>query len=107
MVNGPTEFARQYKAASPTDRARIIASYRDWVFEGARAQGRWPAAGLVLGGGSAFVSVMALLDGPRSPIFIGVLILGVCLGVFSARVAARREREWRKANPWRGPGLVR
>jgi hypothetical protein len=103
--NSPEEFSAQYAAAHPRDRGRQIASYADWIRQGAQAQGPWKW-GFVLLAVSLFVMFMGWQEGLRS---LGLWAgggLGATAGLAAAWIASRRERAWRNANPWRGPGIV-
>lgn len=101
---GAQEFAQRLTGAG-LDRARLVRSYRRWVLNGARAQGCW-SAGWVVAGLSAFLAVDGWIAGFRSPLLLAGCAVGIAVGIGLARVAARREREWRRANPWSGPEEV-
>ena len=104
--NSPEDFSVEYAAAHPRDRGRLIASYGDWVVQGARAQGPWQWGFLLLGG-SAFAMFTAWQAGIGHLAFWVTSSVGACAGVLASWVASRRERAWRQANPWRGRGGVR
>jgi len=99
----PKKFGHLYAIATHAERSRLISSYRDWIFAGAKAQGIW-SGGIIILGISAYTLVLGVADGSRSPLLIGACVAGVVIGAFVFGIAARREREWRCANPWRGPG---
>lgn len=104
--NSPEDFAVEYVAAHPRDRGRLIASYADWVVQGARAQGPWQWGFLILAC-SAFAMFTAWQGGVEHWEFWATSSAGACAGALASWVACRRERAWRQANPWRGRGGVR
>lgn len=84
----------------------MIASYRDWIVYGARAQGVWQW-GVVLLGVSAFsFGEVWFVARERSAAFLATASFGLISGLGGTWIAFRRERAWRKANPWRGPGTA-
>jgi len=98
---GPKAFALKLRAAAPSERGRLFASYRDWVRAGAKAQGIW-AGGFVLLGVSAFAAIDGWFSGFRSPLYLGVCVIALGVGTAGAAIAMRREKQWRQANPWSG-----
>jgi hypothetical protein len=103
---GKKAFASQLKAASPSERGRLISSYRDWVRAGAAAQGIW-AGGFVLLGVAAFAAVIGWFNGVRSLPYEAACAVAFLAGVLGSRVAMKRERRWRQANPWGRPESIR
>jgi hypothetical protein len=100
----PREFASQYAATTPANRGKIIGSYRDWIVYGARAQGPWRWSVVVLGVSAFGLGEGWLVAGARSVALLAVGSLGLICGLGGTCLALRRERAWRIANPWRGPG---
>lgn len=90
--------------ASPEERRALWASYGEWIKAGAKAQGPW-AWGVALFGVSMFVSLLVAACGVGSIAIYVACGLGAAVGFFIARIAFRRERDWRRAHPfyeWRG-----
>ncbi|MBO9708742.1 MAG: hypothetical protein J7521_11060 [Caulobacter sp.] len=94
-------LAVRLKNADPAARKRIMAAYRAWLLEGARAgQSRTlPGVGLI-GLGATLLSFNVLQAHALTLYAAGGLALVLGLFLFSA--GARRERAWRAANPFRG-----
>ena len=100
-------FATALRAADPAGRRTLTREYRDWVFRGAKEQG-WYASGGILLGGSVFATLLPTFDGSGFyPIWLYLVCgLAALLGAALLRVGFRKERDWRRANPffeWKRP----
>jgi len=96
-------FANKLKAARPADRAKLMSSYAAWVRTGAKSQGIWLQLLAVVGAGAAFAGIDGWFSGVRSPLYLIVCGFATLTGILAFMLAARREKRWRQANPWKQP----
>lgn len=94
------EFSNRWKAANRSERPELIAKYFVWIVEGARAQGWRGTAGVMLFASSLFVSLLGIIYGSGLVWLYAACALGAIAGFLLMRVAFRRERDWRRANPF-------
>lgn len=95
------DLAARLKAASPAERSALTSNYIGWIFRGARAQGWRGGVGMTVLGVSAFVALESAIYGFRSIWICALAALGALVGILLTRVAFRRERNWRRENPFR------
>lgn len=98
-----SRFARALAEASEQDRPALLSSYRSWIVRGAKAQGWWRIAWILL-----VLSIYAaihgwLIAGLSSGLYFAACGLGLLVGGAGAWVGSRRERSWREVNPWDAP----
>lgn len=102
LKNGidPKEFAERIKSASANERWQLLGAYARWIAKGAKAQGVFGLVGILLLGASAYLALMLPVAGLGSiTAYFGCALFAI-VGIFLFRIAARREREWREANPF-------
>ena len=95
------KLLRGLRTAEPGERQRVFASYADWIRQGAKAQGVVAKSGMVLLGVCAFIPLLVTVRGVGSPWIYAGSGLGAVIGLALAWRGARRERDWRRANPFR------
>jgi hypothetical protein len=102
LKNGidPRKFAEHVKAAGPDERRELVSRYERWVFAGARAQGRLNQFGVAILGVAVFAIFLLAVEHVGSWISYAVSMIGVGIGLPLAVRASRRERDWRRANPF-------
>jgi hypothetical protein len=94
-------LAAHLRAADWAERHQILKSYLGWLRDGARAQGWRGAVGAVLFGGMIFLLFDMLIEDINSPLLLVFCMAGALLGASISYFAFRREREWRRQNPFK------
>lgn len=94
------EFSNRLKTANRSERSALFGKYRDWIVQGARAQGWHGTAGVLLFGSPFFVSLLGAIYSLNWGWVYMICALGAVSGFLFMRVAFRRERDWRRANPF-------
>jgi Flp pilus assembly protein TadB len=103
MKNGVDAHALavRIKTADPASRRRLIAAYRAWILQGAKAGQAWTLPGIL----AIVLAVAAALLGPvrglAPTIVYAACAVLVLVGLLLFRVGARKERAWRETNPFR------
>ena len=89
-------------------KAQDQGSFSEWIKQGARAQGAW-GWGIVLVGGGLCAALISWIDGLRSAPLYAICALVTLVGAPISREAFRRERKWRRDNPFHGsrPGATK
>ena len=88
------------KPASPMERRELTQKYIAWIFLGAKAQGWRGGVGLMALGSSALLGLESAIYEVRSIWIYVIAAFGICIGFLLARAAFRRERDWRRENPF-------
>lgn len=93
-------FRAALEAATPAERRQLWSDFWAWVREGARAQGAW----LQLAGAVSLCVAIIAATVPMAlgvtPWLYAVAVTGACITVLIFREAFRRERDWRRRNPF-------
>lgn len=93
----------ELKTASAEERRRALGAYSAWIWAGAKAQGGW-RWGLVLFAAALFLAFRLGIAGLGSPLMYAGCAVAALAGFLITRVGFRRERDWRRRNPFRsGP----
>lgn len=95
------KFREDLKTASPDERAHKRARYGAWLKAGAKAHGLVGHGGFMLLAVCAFCILLAAIRGFETLPIYAALAAGGAIGVTGAWVGARRERKWRRANPFK------
>ena len=94
------EISARLETMSPDERAKVWASYRSWIAKGAKVQGWQGSVGAMILGASLFALLITAINQMGTPLLYGTPVLAAGFGVFLFCKGARREREWREANPF-------
>ena len=93
-------FEARLVSASPDERKALWAKYWIWITEGAKAQSWYGPAGGVLLGGATVVAIVGVIAGWAGVYVLVGCALIACVGGFLFHTAAKRERQWRRDNPF-------
>ncbi len=92
-------YARLLLDARPEDRPLIKARFGAWIMAGAKAQGMYNWGGALLPVG-VFAAIMLYVQGLNAWPFYVLCVFAAVAGAACMRIAMRRERTWRRANPF-------
>ena len=95
------KILEDHKDAAPDVRRQLFISYADWIARGAKAQGAAGRWGAVFLGLCVFTAVLLAVRGIGAPLLYGGCGVGAVIGSMLVRIGWVRERDWRRANPFR------
>lgn len=95
----PNELARRFKEADLSGRVRLMGRYKSWIVAGAQAQGPF-RYGFVLLALSIFSALMIAIRLPDRIWLCALCVPFGLIGAWLSFIAARRERDWRRAHPF-------
>jgi hypothetical protein len=96
----PKAFAAELSSSDSAGRAGLWTSFRAWIRVGAQAQGWRGYLGMALALIGALLAAFAFLDCVGAPEIYACAALLFLPGALLTRAGWRREREWRRANPF-------
>ncbi len=97
----PKELSARLESMPASERKKIWANYGLWIAAGAKAQGWLGYIGAMAIGLSAFIPVIAAVNQVGTLLIYSACAFAAGFGFFLFRIGARREREWRKSNPFK------